>query len=635
MKTKLKQLICSILVALFIFNYIPPIVLADDDPMAQVEGADTSAIQMENEKFSASSINFGNVVDGVVGVLTWPLRILILILGTVADALMSSVAQLSGGNLQGSVSPGDILFNEIPLVDINFFKLDNSNTPIMQIRRQVAAWYYALRNLAVVILLCVLIYVGIRMAISTAASDKAIYKKMITDWLVSFALVFVLHYIIILTINVNEGLVNIFYNAAGGESQDAYVSQLKQAGLSPMANKGWGATLVYIGMIGITFAFLIMYIKRMLTIGFLILISPVITVTYSIDKMNDGQAQALNNWLKEFMYNVLIQPFHCLIYLVFMGTALKLINGSLASFVLAIICMAFIWQAENIIREIFGFKKASTLQTGMAAAGLAYGGYKAVTSIAKGAGKTVGGGSGGSGGSGGAGGSGGSGGGSGVKMRDPNSLSGRVIAKVDNARQALKQDKANISQAFSSSKVGQTLQNIENGNGIGHYAIKGVKGGGKAFGKAFRYVNKNPLGKATGIMGAAMAATDDKGLSDIPGAYLAASAGGTAINNAVKGRIQGMAEQGRQQNFAKAYDDYANATGYTDSQIYNESNKILGMDQTQLNNITDPATKQFAEEIKEMEGHYKKSGASNSGAAVLDTIKSIQKQRNANPPPNP
>jgi hypothetical protein len=42
-------------------------------------------------------------------------------------------------------------------------------------------------------------------------------------------------------------------------------------------------------------------------VGFLILISPLITISYAIDKMGDGRAQALNNWFKEFIYNVIIQ----------------------------------------------------------------------------------------------------------------------------------------------------------------------------------------------------------------------------------------------------------------------------------------------------------------------------------------
>ena len=46
----------------------------------------------------------------------------------------------------------------------------------MTIRKNIAIWYYALRNLAIGILLAILIYVGIRMAISTVASDEAKYK---------------------------------------------------------------------------------------------------------------------------------------------------------------------------------------------------------------------------------------------------------------------------------------------------------------------------------------------------------------------------------------------------------------------------------------------------------------------------
>ena len=37
------------------------------------------------------------------------------------------------------------------------------------------------------------------MAISTVASEEAKYKKMIGNWAVSMALIFVLHYIMIIT----------------------------------------------------------------------------------------------------------------------------------------------------------------------------------------------------------------------------------------------------------------------------------------------------------------------------------------------------------------------------------------------------------------------------------------------------
>ena len=119
--------------------------------------------------------------------------------------------------------------------------------------------------------------------------------------------------------------------------------------------------MVYFALIGMTAAFLFIYIKRMLIIGFLIIISPLITVTYSIDKVKDGKAQALNTWLKEFMSTVLMQPFDCIIYLVFISAIMDTLktSASLTKLVLAIMCMKFIWEAEKIVKKIFNIQSES------------------------------------------------------------------------------------------------------------------------------------------------------------------------------------------------------------------------------------------------------------------------------------
>ncbi len=211
------------------------------------------------------------------------------------------------------------------------------------------------------------------MAISTVASDQARYKKMITDWLVSFALVFLLHYIIIIALNVNNGLVSIFKgimdnlpNSSNSiSSYEKLASSLVKKSFIGTASVTWAAAICYAILVGVTAAFLFSYIKRMLTVGFLIMIAPIITITYSIDRVGDGKAQALNTWLREFLLNVLIQPFHCLIYLVFANAAVSLIYSSgwssVSGMILAIMCMLFIWPAEKIVKEIFGFKQSSTL----------------------------------------------------------------------------------------------------------------------------------------------------------------------------------------------------------------------------------------------------------------------------------
>lgn len=343
----------------------------------------------------------GDGADFYVGLITYPLKALMMALASLLRFLVWGITAIGGGEIQpGAGSVDSIIFGELNITSIDFFNISGRGATINKIRQNVAIWYYALRNLSIVVLLGILLYVGIRMAISTVASDQAKYKKMLIDWTVSLALVFVLQYIMIFTIECNNVLVDMLdtakekiqygtYSDGSNEitqdvmdildinfHKDPYNNALNQ-----IASQTWhtsftvgvSSAIVYTILVGITIMFLIMYIKRMLTIGFLIVISPLITITYSIDRMGDGKSQALNTWLKEFVFNVLIQPFHCVIYLIFTSTAINLLveQQTLASAVLSICMILFIYTGEKIIRNIFNFRASSL--------GEAIGGAAAIT----------------------------------------------------------------------------------------------------------------------------------------------------------------------------------------------------------------------------------------------------------------
>ena len=104
--------------------------------------------------------------------------------------------------------------------------------------------------------------------------------------------------------------------------------------------------------------------------AFLTLVSPLVALTYPIDKMRDGKAQAFNMWLKEYVFNALLQPFHLIIYTVFVTTAMNL---AATNPIYAIIALAFITPSEKILRKFFGFNEASTAGALGAAAGIAGG----------------------------------------------------------------------------------------------------------------------------------------------------------------------------------------------------------------------------------------------------------------------
>ena len=74
----------------------------------------------------------------------------------------------------------------------------------------IAKWYVALRNIALVGLLVVLIYIGIRILISSAAEERAKYKEMIKDWIFAIVIVILIHYIMVILLSIVRILVKVF-----------------------------------------------------------------------------------------------------------------------------------------------------------------------------------------------------------------------------------------------------------------------------------------------------------------------------------------------------------------------------------------------------------------------------------------
>lgn len=88
-------------------------------------------------------------------------------------------------------------------------------------------------------------------------------------------------------------------------------------------------------------------------LAFYTLMAPAVALTYPIDKMKDGKAQAFNFWLKDYIFYALLQPLHMILYTVFVNSALELaVNNMLY----AIVAMAFIVPAEKIVKQMFGIK---------------------------------------------------------------------------------------------------------------------------------------------------------------------------------------------------------------------------------------------------------------------------------------
>ena len=335
-----------------------------------------------------------------------------------------------------AISPEEIFKNKIALLDVNFFNPNpyeeietvggdtstrGTTSTAAQLQGVISSWYLALRNFALIALLSMLLYVGIKIIMSSTAQDKAKYKEKLYNWLVAVCLLFFMHYIMAFATTIveaiSEGINKVnepiimqlpdlkdYYIEVRQKNEDtnevetgkmdankffeeAHLKDDQGQLIWPTNLMGqvrldmqWepdeytddnlllrkiGYTFLYLVLVFYTVGFLIMYIKRVIMLAFLTMMAPLVAMTYPLDKMKDGNAQAFNAWLKEYVFNLLIQPLHLILYTMLVGSAIEFAKDNI---IYAVVALGFILQAEKIMRKFFGFDKASTVESGSTAA---------------------------------------------------------------------------------------------------------------------------------------------------------------------------------------------------------------------------------------------------------------------------
>ena len=323
-------------------------------------------------------------------------------------------------------TPYAIFSNSIPVFDINFFSPNTetegnvdfgqgeteiqyaSESSAAILKPTISSWYVALRNIALVGLLSVLIYIGIRIIIGSV-NDKAKYKERLMDWLVAICLVFVIHYIMVFIVEMSETISTLFAASCSetilvklpvdtkidgqqleADEEAGYpiwacnfigYSRLIAGGFSDYDTmKSIEFTIIYVVLVIYTVIFTIMYLKRVLYMAFLTMIAPLVALMYPIDKINDGKAQGFDTWLKEYIFNALMQPFHMLTYSIIIGAVMEL---AIDYPIYAVVALGFMIPAEKILRKMLGFEKAQTPSNmgalGVAGAGLLMSGINKLT----------------------------------------------------------------------------------------------------------------------------------------------------------------------------------------------------------------------------------------------------------------
>ena len=108
-----------------------------------------------------------------------------------------------------------IIFNSIPLLDINFFNASegsffkSSGGEDTVLAKVVRNTYFSVLAIVIAFLTIVVAIAATKMALSTLATEKAKYKEAVTKWLFSITLIFLMHNLMSFIFFVNEGLVEV------------------------------------------------------------------------------------------------------------------------------------------------------------------------------------------------------------------------------------------------------------------------------------------------------------------------------------------------------------------------------------------------------------------------------------------
>lgn len=266
-------------------------------------------------------------------------------------------------------TPEEIFAGKIDLLSIDFISGKNyegnanQNSGWINVRKLVSEWYKVLRMVAIIGLLSVLIYTGIKIIISANAKDKAKYKEWIINWVMAVAILFAMHLIMAFIISVtgefskllNDASEGIKIGGVGNGTATNLMGYVRFMVQSEDFYKKVAYEVMYIALIVYTIKFTLVYLKRVLNMAFLTLIAPIVALTYPIDKINDGRAQGFDMWIKEYIFNALLQPMHQLLYYILVGSAISI---AATNPIYGIVVLAFMTEAEKLLKKIFGFDKA-------------------------------------------------------------------------------------------------------------------------------------------------------------------------------------------------------------------------------------------------------------------------------------
>lgn len=374
MKKKQKKKILKLIISVLLV--VATIIISNNVAFAETEQ------NTESSTFNLVQKGLLGVLGGLIGIAVSPIIIIATITVT-AGFLLVSVFSTGISDFQ-ILTPASLFFNKIPLTNPMLFVSPEkaSEAGLSEFALNVSEWFRIMMLLTVAILFLILIYLSIRAMLSNNASTISDIKEMLKNWGMSVVILMVLAIVIVGAIYLNDSIISALSNSLGEiVNFDKIIGGLFLNTIvffSPILQV---TSIILLGkLLMLTVEFLFAYIKRILNIAFLIIIAPLITVTYSVDKLGDKKAQAFSTWNKEFMGKIFIQPVHAILFYVTMSIVSSIANpgatNGLAAeifgdigfsplhLMVAIISLDFIKDIEKLLMGMFDLGKGTSIKDG-------------------------------------------------------------------------------------------------------------------------------------------------------------------------------------------------------------------------------------------------------------------------------
>ena len=224
---------------------------------------------------------------------------------------------------------------EYDLFDIDVFNINpttgNYASFHKSIRPNIQLWYIAMRNISIVLCAIIVMYIGLRMALATVTTEQAKYKKMLTNWIISLCLVFLMHFIIYALLYISNILTRIFgealKNMNGTFSEEELVGNMFTSIWKAHGTQKFATLVMIYILVYHQLKYFILFLTRMVNLYYLVVISPLVSITYSLDKIKDSRAQAFNSWLNKIINEIFKEvPMLAIILILSMGQGEKAIK---------------------------------------------------------------------------------------------------------------------------------------------------------------------------------------------------------------------------------------------------------------------------------------------------------------------